>query len=68
MTPPEPSAATSAEFAGHVIAEVDTYGDPRIYRLAEDYLRLYATVDRLLPATGCTTVEEALDALGGDRG
>lgn len=44
MPTPESPAAKSEEFARHVIAEVDTYGDPRIYQLAEDFLRSCAAL------------------------
>lgn len=54
------------ETAKRIIHEVDTYGDPRIYELASEYLRLRVVIDCLLPANGCTTVEEALEALAGD--
>lgn len=59
-----PDAASSTEFAEHVVAEIDTHGDPRVYALAEDYLRLHRTLDCLLPANGCATVEEAVRAFG----
>jgi hypothetical protein len=51
------------ETAKRIVAEIDTYGDPRLYALAEEYLRLRAVVDALLPANGCHTVEEALRGL-----
>jgi hypothetical protein len=63
------SAATAespVEIAKRIVSEIDTYGDPRLYALADEYLRLRIVVDCLLPANGCSTVEEALTAFGGE--
>jgi hypothetical protein len=61
----ESSAAKTeppVETAKRIIEEIDTYGDPRLYALAKEYLRLREVVDFLLPANGCHTVDEALAA------
>lgn len=55
------------ETARRIIEEIATYGDPRLYALADEYLRLREVVDCLLPANGCHTVEEALEALAAVR-
>ena len=61
------NAATTeppVETAKRIVGDLDTYGDPRLYALAEEYLRLRVVVDCLLPANGCHTVEQALVAFG----
>jgi hypothetical protein len=60
-----PAATTESpvETAERIVGEIDTHGDPRLYALAEEYLRLRDVVDLLLPANGCNTVEEALRVL-----
>jgi hypothetical protein len=59
------SAATTEPPVGtakRIVTEIDTYGDPRLYALAKEYLSLREVVDFLLPANGCHTVDEALAA------
>jgi hypothetical protein len=53
---------TATETARRIVDKNDTYGDPRLYALAVEYLRFRIVIDYLLPANGCSTVEEALDA------
>lgn len=35
------------KYAQHIITELDTYGDPHVYALAEDYLRLHKALERI---------------------
>lgn len=45
------------ETAERIVRDVDTYGDPRIYALAEDYLQLRRAVGdaiRAMPAVSAT--------------
>ena len=51
------------ETAERIVRDVDTHGDPRVYELAEDYLRLEDKIRRAIEAMPAVSATYAAHAI-----